>query len=172
MKQIHNTPEARYTNSKSHKKYYIDNPQRRNEISSYLKSRHANPEFTRSIIEKAVETRIGGFWYGNVRYNDTSKYCEKFNEDFKERCRAYWGWTCVICGKEETTRRLSIHHVHYDKKMCCNGSPKDVVALCSSCHTATNVNRDMWEDAFTKLIYEEHNGKSYFTKEEFSKLFE
>ena len=120
---------------------------------------------------KITESKVGGFWYGSVRYNKDKKYCNKFDYDFKERARAYWGWRCVLCGSEEINRKSSVHHVHYDRKMCCNGSPKDVVILCDRCHTATNSNRGMWERIFTELIYSEpNNGKSYFTKSDIEDL--
>ena len=112
---------------------------------------------------------------GNARYYDGPQYCEKFNVDFKERCRAYWNYTCVKCGKHESQhitkngklRNLTVHHVHYDKKMCCNGSPRDVVALCGSCNIKVNTNRDYWEKYFTNLIYiRDPSGKCYFEPEE------
>jgi hypothetical protein len=115
----------------------------------------------------AWANRRGGIWYGNVVYNDRPMYCERFNEIFKERVRAYFGYRCFECGVMQTDRKLDVHHVHYDKKMCCNGSPKDVVPLCHSCHMQTNGNRDWWESHFTELIYSENpDGKCFFTKEE------
>jgi hypothetical protein len=70
------------------------------------------------------------WWYGNVNYYD-KKYCEKFNSEFRERVRAYWEYRCFECGEHQRVKKLSVHHVHYDKKMCCNGSPHDVVPLCA-----------------------------------------
>ena len=173
------------TIAKSVKKYYEDHPEAKQRLSLMYKGRSFGGEsFWKGkkkpdhIIEKIrianIEHNVGGFWYGNVIYPEPVKYCEKFNNNFRERVRAYWNWECAVCGKKETTRaRLSVHHIHYDKKMCCNGSPRDVVALCRSCHTATNYNRDLWEQAFTDLIYsEEHNGKSYLTQKEMQTLLD
>jgi len=117
---------------------------------------------------RIVESRLGGFWYGNLRYyDDRPIYCEKFNRDFRERTRAFRGYVCFECGEPQNGERLHVHHVHYDKKMCCNGSPHDVVPLCRGCHSKTNYNRDYWEDHFTELIYAyDPEGKCYFTKEE------
>jgi hypothetical protein len=114
------------------------------------------------------EAYVGGFWYGNVDYKvKPGEYCGQFNDEFRERVRAYWGYKCVECGTPQAKIRLSVHHVHYDKKMCCNGSPRDVVPLCASCHLKTNFNRDYWENHFTELIYAYHpGGKCFFTKEE------
>jgi hypothetical protein len=109
----------------------------------------------------------GGIWYGNVVYNDRPHYCERFNENFKERVRAYFGYRCFECGAPQNGTKLSVHHVHYDKKMCCNGSPQDVVPLCFSCHSRTNTGRDYWEEHFTKLLYSNHpEGKCFLTKTE------
>jgi hypothetical protein len=125
---------------------------------------------------KNVESHIGGFWMGEVRYYDGPQYCEKFNPDFKKRCRAYWNYTCMLCGVHESQhitktkgqhRHLTVHHVHYDKKMCCNGSPRDVVPLCGSCNIKVNTDRKHWEKYFTDLIYSQSaTGKCYFEPEE------
>lgn len=114
---------------------------------------------------KKLEGLLGGFWYGNVRHTDDPQYCHKFTNSFKERVRAYRGYHCFECGVEDY--HLHAHHVHYDKKMCCNGSPHDIVPLCNSCHSATNSNRGYWENHFTEMIYSMHpEGKCFFTKEE------
>jgi hypothetical protein len=171
MKEICGNPTVRKHISDAKKKDYMQNPGLKVLRSTSLKKRYESFEFRC----KLRETLVGGFWYGNVKYREdqksNQKYCEKFNDDFKERVRAYWRWECVVCGINESNRRLHIHHVHYDKEMCCNGSPHDVVALCNSCHMATNYNRELWEKEFTDLIYsEEHNGKCYLTKKEMKTL--
>ena len=94
------------------------------------------------IILKSIESRIGGFWYGNVRndpyisqykvYNEKkykyeNKYCELWTEDLKERIRAYWGYVSALSEKPETVisrktgtiRTISCHHIYYQKKACC-----------------------------------------------------
>lgn len=79
---------------------------------------------------RAIETRAGGFWYGNVIYKDDinreNKYCELWTEDLRERIRAYWGYVSALSGKPETSitktgkvRTISCHHVYYQKKACC-----------------------------------------------------
>jgi hypothetical protein len=116
---------------------------------------------------KIVEGKIGGFWYGNVRYNDVPQYCEKYNENLRRRVRAYFGHRCFECGMPQLGINLSIHHVHYNKKTCCDGSPNDLVPLCLACHAATNTNRDYWEKHFTHMLYSGNpSGKCFFTREE------
>jgi hypothetical protein len=114
------------------------------------------------------EDYVGGFWYGNVDYKvKPGEYCELFNDEFKERVRAFWAYRCFECGEPQNGTKLSIHHIHYNKKMCCDGSPRDVIPLCASCHAKTNNKREYWEKHFTELLYMNHpKGKCFFTKEE------
>lgn len=49
-----------------------------------------------------------------------------WNEDLKERIRAYWGYVSALSGKIETLKtksgnfkNISCHHVYYQKKACC-----------------------------------------------------
>lgn len=103
-------------------------------------------------------------WKGGVSFEP---YCEKFNRNFKKRTRAFWNHTCFLCGGLENGRSHTVHHIHYDKKMCCNGSPQDVIILCASCHAKTNHNRDYWESHLTNLLYAYcPSGKCFFTKDE------
>lgn len=140
-------------------------------ISTTMKGRPRNSDACKKSSEALVESwanrRCGGVWYGGVIYNDRPQYCERFTEEFKERVRAYWGYKCFECDIPQNGVKLPIHHVHYDKKMCCNGSPHDVVPLCPSCHSQTNHHRDYWEKHFTDLIYLYNpKGKCFLTKEE------
>ena len=162
-------PEEREKQSVTATKRWED-PEERDKQSFLAKKRWENPEEREKQAILILERLHGGIWYGNATYYDNPQYCEKFNAEFKERVRAFRGYICLGCGKPQDVindKKLSIHHVHYDKKMCCNGSPHDVVPLCTSCHTKTNCDRDYWEDHFTEMIYaNDPTGKCFFTKEE------
>jgi hypothetical protein len=160
------TEETRAKQGASHKgdKCFFFNRKKPQEEIEGVRRYQTGRNKTEIAKAKMCEKKIGGFWYGNVRY-DERKYCELFDGKFKERVRSFWGYACFECGTPQNGKKLSVHHVHYDKKMCCNGSPKDVVPLCSSCHSATLTNRDYWEEHFTKLLYAYNiDGKCYFTK--------
>ena len=92
-------------------------------------------------------------WNGGASFG---KYCFKFNEHFKESIREKFGRVCFLCGKteKENGKKLSVHHVSYDKNCMCDGIECKFVPLCSSCHTKTNFNRDLWEQHFTYLLAE------------------
>ena len=111
------------------KKFYQSHPEAKQRLSNlYTGKGIPRTELTGS---RSLETRIGGFWYGSVRNDsgrtpDERKYCELWNEDLKERIRAYWGYASVLSGKIEIQTRsdgfphsISCHHVYYQKKSCC-----------------------------------------------------
>jgi hypothetical protein len=126
------------------------------------------PEKTRL---KLIEAGVGGFWYGNVRYYDGPQYCEKFNENLKERVRAFFGYRCVECGILQNGKKLDVHHVWYNKKACCDNTPRSLVALCHKCHSkSTTGDRTYWSNHFQEMIDLNYNGKCWFTKDEMNEL--
>lgn len=176
-------PQAREKMSIAVKLSRENNPEIKNKVSIQSKKRWEDPNFrtklsaiqmkawdNESRIMRRVELNIGGFWYGNVRYYDGPQYCELWNENLRERCRAYFNYTCVECGTPQNGRKLAVHHVHYNKKSCCDGSPRDLVAICTDCHGATNHNREYWEKHFTEMLHNYYCGKSFLTKEEYAAL--
>ena len=110
-----------------------------------------------------------GNWRGGISFEP---YCQKFNDEFKERVRAFFGYKCMICGKSNAKSKikLSVHHVEYNKQACCDGKPVHFAALCRSCHAKTNGNRERWEAMLHRIIDEIYNGRSYYTKKEYEEL--
>ncbi len=105
-------------------------------------------------------------WEGGISFEP---YCPKFNREFKERVRAFFEYSCVICGKTEGEEygKLSVHHVDYDKKVCCNERPPMFAAVCRRHNAIANRDRERWQCIFHRIIDEIYGGKSYFTKEEY-----
>jgi hypothetical protein len=104
-------------------------------------------------------------WRGGLSFEP---YCPKFNKDFKERVRVFFGRKCVECGttEEENGRKLDVHHVNYDKKTCCNDKPPLFVATCRHHNIKANHDREYWEKHYTEIIMTKYHGKCYFTKTE------
>lgn len=95
-------------------------------------------------------------WKGGVSFEP---YCPKFNEAFKERVRDFFGRTCFICGATETREKHHVHHVNYDKMVCCNDVKPLFVPLCRSCHgKTTNGDREMWANRLTEQIMDRTGG--------------
>jgi hypothetical protein len=103
-------------------------------------------------------------WNGGKSFG---KYCKKFNNNFKERVRAYFGYYCQLCGTPQNGTKLAVHHINYDKMVCCNEIQPLFVPLCKSCNTKVNANRDYWEQYFTEIINNYYLGKCFLTNEEY-----
>lgn len=104
-------------------------------------------------------------WKGGISFEP---YCPKFNNEFKERVRAFFGYQCVECGYawHEGEPRLAVHHVTFNKETCCDSSVPLFVPLCKSCHMKTGYRRDFWQQHFTDMINQYYGGRCYLTKEE------
>ncbi len=103
-------------------------------------------------------------WHGGISFG---KYCPKFNFEFKERVRAFFDYTCQMCGHvwHDGETRLAVHHVNYEKMVCCSDVKPLFVPVCAhGCHSKTNFNREYWEEVFTNKIMMEHDGCCYLGK--------
>ncbi len=214
----HQSDISKLKNSESNKKtasdpiYRQQNSKRITELhknpnyhNNYLKKRSENTAWRNKLIERnkttQIERLIGGFWYGNVSYPDTrNNYCEKFNKEFKMRCRLNDGNKSVLSGKTKSEnivnghpRELTVHHVYYQKKACCEwdedvqgyyvmlnigtkrkktiirydikGDPNKFVTLTHAENTMANHNKLKWIKIFEDII-ESRGGKCYLTKDE------
>lgn len=133
--------------------------------------------FSEDSKQKISESRIGKYmgdkcpaWKGGVSFEP---YCILFNDEFKERVREYWNRKCVLCNKDEKEngKRLSVHHVTYNKETCCDKSIPLFVPLCLSCHAKTNFDGDYWENVLKCLIYNYNiDGKCFYSKEEMNEI--
>lgn len=99
-------------------------------------------------------------WKGGISFEP---YCKKFNYAFKESIREKFGRTCFLCPttEEENGRKLSVHHVEYNKNCLCDDSVCEFVPLCDSCHGKTNHNHEYWE----RLIIDKLRSSSAFNQQ-------
>lgn len=86
-------------------------------------------------------------WRGGVSF---IPYCPKFNRILKERVRDRDNRTCQLCSEKENGRRLTVHHVHYDKENC----HPDLISLCNKCNPKVNFNRQYYEMLFMNKLNE------------------
>lgn len=110
-------------------------------------------------------------WNGGSSFEP---YCFKFNNEFKERVRAFFSYQCLECGTPQNGTKLGIHHVNFNKQTCCDDSIPLFVPLCQSCHAKTSsankTSRDHWRKYFINVIITYYNGKCYFTKDEYREI--
>ena len=106
-------------------------------------------------------------WRGGISFEP---YCPKFNKEFKERVRAFFGHTCQLCGHvwQKSEPKLAVHHVNYRKDACCSPEVQPLfVPVCfGSCHAKTNNHRQEYEQQFTDLIMTKFGGQCYLPKGE------
>jgi len=95
------------------------------------------------------------FWQGGISFEP---YAPEFNRQLKELIRQRDGYKCQLCGipEIENIEKLTIHHIDYVKKNCL---PENLIALCRSCNSKVNANRNYWtgyfkEKILTKVILE------------------
>ena len=122
---------------------------------------HSVLEETRNKISENLKGEKHPNWQGGISFEP---YCPKFNNEFKERVRAFFNYQCLECGTPQNGTKLQVHHVNFRKDACCT---EDViplfVPLCRSCHTATNHNRPYWQQHFTEMINGYYGGQCYLT---------
>ena len=76
-------------------------------------------------------------------------YDEKFNKKLKEKIRKRNNYICQSCGILENGRKLTIHHIDYNKK---NNKSNNLIALCVGCNSKVNFDRDDWTKYFQEKM--------------------
>lgn len=115
-------------------------------ISKALLGHTCSPE-TRKKISEAQSGEKSKNWKGGISYQP---YPEKWNETLKNSIRQRDGYACQECGIHQDEldgrfKKLDVHHIDYNKD---NLDPKNLITLCKSCHSKTNINRDYWLNYF------------------------
>jgi len=143
----------------------------RKKMSKSHKGRRLTDE-TRRKMSEAKKGEKHPRWRGGTSFEP---YCILFNNEFRERVRAFFGYLCINCGKSQSenltkigkVRCLTVHHVNYRKDSCCVfDAPRLFVPLCLKCHNKTQHNRLYWERYFTEVIMTKFDGNCYLPKKE------
>lgn len=160
----HHTEETKEKMSNSH-------PDNSGEECYWYGKHHT--EDTKQLMSdsSALKGKVGELspkWKGGISF---FPYCEKFDYDLKERVRNFFGRCCYVCGKTEAEngQKLSVHHVNYDKMVCCNDVKPLFVPLYQSCHSKTQKDREGWEEFFTISLEYLTDGKCFLPREELKK---
>jgi NTP pyrophosphatase (non-canonical NTP hydrolase) len=137
--------------------------------SEKLKGRNKeNNEGIKRMAEKLKKRtgELSAAWKGGISF---LPYCDKFNENLKERVRDYFGRCCYLCGKNENDngQKLDVHHVNYQKMACCEKEIRPLfVPLCMNCHRKTYGDREEWEELFTVSLDYLTDGECFIHKTE------
>jgi len=87
-------------------------------------------------------------WRGGISFEP---YPVTWTRSFKKEIHKRDGHACALCGKtkEPCSRKLSVHHIDYDKE---NLDPDNLILLCGRCHGVTNTDREFWTEWLGQLI--------------------
>ena len=78
------------------------------------------------------------WWKGGLSFEE---YTVDWNETLKRSIRERDKYICQLCSCQQGDNALDVHHIDYNKKNC---NPDNLITLCRSCHSKTNVNRNYW----------------------------
>lgn len=112
--------------------------------------KHHTEEARKSMSEKRKGDKCH-LWKGGISF---APYSLDWKGSLKELIRKRDNFTCQICGVNKTKKKLAIHHIDYNRMNC---DTSNLIALCNSCHTKTNTNREYWNKYLNTLLKE----KSY-----------
>lgn len=154
----HHSKESLEKMSMSHKGVLVSEETKR-KLSNAHKTRLADPELRYQMKERQMGEK-SHLWKGGVSFEP---YCPKFNREFKERVRTFFGGTCIECKQPQVNSKLSVHHIGGNKQTCCDDTQPKFVPLCKSCHGKVTEERDM---KYKDIIDKVYGGKCYLTKDE------
>lgn len=91
-------------------------------------------------------------WQGGKSFE---LYPSEWTETLREAARRRDNYVCQECGKtqeeelKELGRKLSVHHLDYDKKNC---NSDNLLTACTSCNAKFNSRREYWKEYFSKAF--------------------
>jgi len=115
-------------------------------ISDALKGKYVGEKSSRFGIASNTHPN----WQGGISF---LPYCQKWTNKLRETIRKRDNYTCQLCDIKQTEligrfKKLSVHHVHYDKENCY----PDLITLCLSCNSYVNFNRKHYESLFMSQL--------------------
>jgi hypothetical protein len=132
---------------------------------------HHHSEETKRILSEKSKANNPKFWLGK-KYSDAHRnklslshggsgikhkviYPGMFNKSLKFESKCFWENKCFLCGS--TSKSLVIHHIDYNKMN--SNDLANLIPLCRSCHSKTNVKRlrSFWKNYFeeeTRIIFD------------------
>ena len=117
--------------------------------------KHLSEDQKRKISE-AQKGEKNHNWKGGYSFEP---YCPKFTYKLKEKIRNKYDRKCFLCNKNEKgngnnngNRKLSVHHIDYNKNQGCDDHEWKLVPLCGNCHGKINGNHDYWENLIMDVL--------------------
>jgi hypothetical protein len=145
-KKTYENPEVRLSCGRKGRK--ILEPQKQ-AVRKYMKNAWKIPEFRNKLIRERANNWRGGTTFKEYGYEfDNRNRAEIYERD---------NYTCQNPECSSSVSRIDTHHIDYNKQ---NHDKRNIVTLCSSCHSKTNFNRSYWKEYYQRLMedkYAENN---------------
>ena len=125
----------------------------RGKLRELSKGRRHSEE-VRERISKSRKGKLVGEenpnWQGGISFES---YGIDFDVELRKKIRDRDQNVCQHCwrSKIEIGRELDVHHIDYDKT---HNFPENLICLCRSCHSITQVNRPFWTAFFRDRLRE------------------
>lgn len=103
---------------------------------------------TCAIINRSGEKNYN--WKGGISFEP---YCANWDVDLKEYIKERDNYICQNPDCWETSKRLSIHHIDYNKKNC---SSDNLITICNSCNSRANYDRDHHKNLYQTIIKDKY----------------
>ncbi len=149
--------ESKKKMSKSRKNVVYTNEWRRNLSKACSGSK--NPFYGKKHSEKSryklslYKGPLSSGWKGGV---SKEPYGFNWGRDLKEYIKKRDGYKCMNLACWGKVKRLSVHHIDYNKKSC---DTRNLITLCTSCNSRANTNRDWHELWYRIVMYRRYNYK-------------
>jgi hypothetical protein len=120
-------------------------------ISATMKGRPAwnkgkyHSEETKVKISEANKNEKHWNWQNGKSFEP---YSIDWKETLRRSIRKRDKYICQICTIPQTDIAFDVHHIDYNKR---NNNPDNLITLCHSCHSKTNLNRENWIKFFMEI---------------------
>jgi hypothetical protein len=144
MKEFRKNNPTNGENNPFYQKQHTDENKKKMSEQKKGKRSYTNEQY-QILLEKTPKGCEHPNWNGG---SSKFPYPFNFNKILKEEIKKRDNYSCKICNKQ--TQKLAIHHIDYNKE---NINHNNLTALCYSCHSKTNYNRQNWIDFFSKMTF-------------------
>lgn len=107
---------------------------------------HKHVEKSKEKMRKHLQGEKCHFWKGGISF---LPYPIEFNGQLKHAIRVRDNFTCQLCDNIQNKRKLSIHHIDYNKK---NTRINNLISLCLSCHGKVHHNENYWMNILKQKV--------------------
>lgn len=102
---------------------------------------------TRKKMSEAAKGERSSQWKGGIAAEPYDRVWT--NKMFKHALKERDSYECQNPDCWGKDKRLTLHHVDYDKKNC---SHNNLITLCSSCNARANANRPFWQELYQEIM--------------------